>query len=180
MGSKGACLCCIVVHIDYLDYVTCSFSRARGFCSLHVVTQRRAVASCMPVMVRNLIHMHMHADSSTSPAGLGHCAYGTLGKSPQLTLSFFALSRQCLTGASAPNFDWGGGRVTHFRHFSAPFGVFFVWGGGGAAPVPIFWGGGRPLPPVPTPLSEDACAWCRCRDRRSAASCVPHLHSHNL
>ena len=41
----------------------------------------------------------------------------------------------------------------HFRHFSAPFGVFSF--GGGAAPVPIYLGGAAapPAPPVPTPLA---------------------------
>ena len=43
----------------------------------------------------------------------------------------------------------------------------------GKSPHPVV------LCPV-SPMSEDACAWCQCRDLRSAESCMPHLHSHNL
>ena len=43
----------------------------------------------------------------------------------------------------------------HFRHFSAPFGVFSFGGGGGRRPRPNFFGGRPPpCPPVPTPLSN--------------------------
>ena len=43
----------------------------------------------------------------------------------------------------------------HFRHFSAPFGVFRL---GGRRPRPIFFGGAAapPAPPVPTPLQLPA------------------------
>ena len=73
----------------------------------------------------------------------------------------------CLTGASAPNFDAGAGHTGHtliiYDFFGAQctfviflrISVFFRLGRGGAAPVPIFFGGGRPPPcppPVQTPL----------------------------
>ena len=41
----------------------------------------------------------------------------------------------------------GGGGVTHFRHFSVPFGVF-SFGGGGAPPPSQFFGGAA-APPAP-------------------------------
>ena len=49
------------------------------------------VCAMVDVMVRNF-------DSYTCgfESGLGHCAYGTLGKSLQFTLSSFVLSRQRL------------------------------------------------------------------------------------
>ena len=52
-------------------------------------------------------------------------------------------------GASAPNFDGGGAGHTLSSFFCA-FRCFSF--GGAPPPSQFFWGGGRPLPPVPTPL----------------------------
>ena len=77
-------------------------------------------------------------------------------------------SHHAMSGASAPNFDWGGaGHTGHTLIIYDVFGaqctfviflrlsVFFRLGRGGAAPSQFFWGGRPPPcppPPVPTPL----------------------------